>query len=86
MYNNEQFEKNVIATITVARAGAINPSSEIEDLQYKERCLERVYWKLCKDIIPYLINNRIISKNSTINYLTDLSSLEYKEIFNEVNY
>lgn len=79
MIYNKQFEENIMNIITIARAGAINPSSEIEDLHYKERCLERVYWRLCKNIIPQLVNSKMISKTFTNDYLTDLSPLEYKE-------
>lgn len=79
MAHNEHFEQDLLDILKIARGGALNPSDEFDDLKYKESCLEKVFWRLSKYVIPHLEYLNLMEKNFTTDYLTDVSSLEYKE-------
>lgn len=73
-----EFKKHIISILSISKSGALNCADEIEDIKYKERCLERVYNTLSVHIIPFLVQKRILESNKYLEGLIDTSFLESK--------
>jgi len=73
-----QFKKHMINILSISRSGALNCADEIEDIKYRDRCIERVYNNLSLHIVPFLIQKDMLESNDYIESLIDTSFLKSK--------